>query len=295
MYICKTITNRQGWFSSIRTLGVVGAGQMGTGIALVGAAAKLNVIFYDNSAKQLQTSSDFVLSLLDKDVAKAKITDDNRKATLSRMSHVSSINELSKADFVVEATTEDFAVKSNIFSQLDGLTRSDVILASNTSSISITKLAAVTKRPQQVIGMHFFNPVPVMALVELIRGRQTSDQTFKATLALSETLSKTPTTSADMPGFIANRILMPYINEAVLVLQNGIATREDIDATLKLGCNVPMGPLRLADFIGLDTCLSIMKVLHNGLGDKYSPAPLLQQYVDAGWLGKKSKRGFYEY
>jgi len=236
-----------------------------------------------------------VLSLLDKDVAKAKITDDNRKATLSRMSHVSSINELSKADFVVEATTEDFAVKSNIFSQLDGLTRSDVILASNTSSISITKLAAVTKRPQQVIGMHFFNPVPVMALVELIRGRQTSDQTFKATLALSETLSKTPTTSADMPGFIANRILMPYINEAVLVLQNGIATREDIDATLKLGCNVPMGPLRLADFIGLDTCLSIMKVLHNGLGDKYSPAPLLQQYVDAGWLGKKSKRGFYEY
>jgi len=203
--------------------------------------------------------------------------------------------QLSKADFVVEATTEDFAVKSNIFSQLDGLTRSDVILASNTSSISITKLAAVTKRPQQVIGMHFFNPVPVMALVELIRGRQTSDQTFKATLALSETLSKTPTTSADMPGFIANRILMPYINEAVLVLQNGIATREDIDATLKLGCNVPMGPLRLADFIGLDTCLSIMKVLHNGLGDKYSPAPLLQQYVDAGWLGKKSKRGFYEY
>jgi len=205
------------------------------------------------------------------------------------------MNELRSVDFVVEATTEDFAVKSAIFSQLDGLTRSDVILASNTSSISITKLAATTKRPQQVIGMHFFNPVPVMTLVELIRGRQTSDATFKAALELSEKLSKTPTTSADMPGFIANRILMPYINEAIIVLQNGIATREDIDNTLKLGCNVPMGPLRLADFIGLDTCLSIMKVLHTGLGDKYSPAPLLQQYVDAGWLGKKSKRGFYEY
>jgi len=270
---------------------------MGTGIALVAAANKINVILSDSSSQQLTKSIDFAKSLLDKDVAKGKLSDEDRKATLSRLSTSSTLEEFRarNVDFVIEATTEDFGVKKSIFSQLSGITRPDTILASNTSSISITKLAATSNRPDKVIGMHFFNPVPVMTLVELIRGRQTSEETFKTTLALSEAMKKTPTTSADMPGFISNRILMPYINEAVLVFQQGIATKEDIDATLKLGCNVPMGPLRLADFIGLDTCLSIMKVLHEGHGDKYKPAPLLQQYVDAGWLGKKTKKGFYEY
>lgn len=231
-----------------------------------------------------------------KQVAKGKLEDSVRVDTMSRIVGATSMSELAKTDFVIEAVTENPVLKNKIFADLSSLVPSDVILATNTSSISITKIAAATNRPDRVVGMHFMNPVPIMKLVEIIPGLQTSDETLQTTLTLAQSMEKTTTLSKDMPGFIANRLLMPYINEAVFALSESLGTKEDIDATMKLGTNMPMGPLTLADFIGLDTCLAIMRILHTELGDsKYRPAPLLVKYVEAGWFGKKSGRGFYDY
>nr|KAJ3420596.1 hypothetical protein HK105_005486 [Polyrhizophydium stewartii] len=282
---------------NIESIGVIGAGQMGVGIAHVTAhVSKKPVILLDSNSEQLKKGVELIDLLLQKDVKKGKITDDERAETLSRVSTTTDMSGFSNVDFVIEAVSENPSLKRELFVNLDRITPKHAILASNTSSISITKIAAATTRPEQVIGMHFMNPVPVMKLVEIIPGLATSPETLAATLELAHGMGKTTTQSSDVPGFIANRVLMPYINEAIYVLQEGIATREDIDTTMKLGTNVPMGPLTLGDFIGLDTCLAIMRVLHTQLGDdKYRPAPLLIKYVDAGWLGKKSGRGFYEY
>jgi len=281
---------------SVNTIGVVGAGQMGGGIAQVAATAGYNVVLMDVNGEQLEKAMTLITKLLDKNIAKERITEADKTAILSRLSTTTEMTGLSDVDFAVEAATENVDLKLKIFKQLDEVTKDGIILATNTSSISITKIAAVTKQPENVIGMHFMNPVPVMKLVEVIKGLATSEDTLSTTLAIAEKMGKTTTMSEDIPGFIANRILMPYINEAVQTLYEGIGTVEDIDTTMKLGTNVPMGPLTLADFIGLDTCLSIMQVLHEGLGDsKYRPSPLLVKYVEAGWLGKKSGRGFYTY
>ncbi|KAJ3310240.1 hypothetical protein HDV04_005179 [Boothiomyces sp. JEL0838] len=281
---------------SIQTIGVIGAGQMGVGIAHVSALSGKNVLLLDSSPAQLDKGLKFMDLMLQKDVLKGKITEEERSKHKSLTRTTSDIKDFKDVDFVIEAVSENPNLKRELFMSLDEITPDHAILASNTSSISITKIAAATKRPEKVIGMHFMNPVPIMKLVEVIPGLATSQETLDATLKLAETLKKTTTLSKDVPGFIANRVLMPYINEAIYVLQEGIATREDIDKTMKLGTNVPMGPLTLGDFIGLDTCLSIMRVLHHQLGDdKYRPSPLLVKYVDAGWLGKKTKRGFYEY
>lgn len=270
---------------------------MGYGIAQIAAAkAGMEVLVFDVSEEQLTRGKGLTTKLLNKDVAKGRLTQEAADDALARITNTTNHSDLKSADFIIEAVTENVQLKREIFTRLDELMAPETILATNTSSISITKIAQATSRPDKVIGMHFFSPVPVMSLVEIIVGLQTSDETLAATEALSERLGKTTTRSKDMPGFIANRILMPYINEAVLLLQDGVATREDIDTTMKLGCAVPMGPLTLADFIGLDTCLNILKVLHDGFGDsKYRPAPLLQAYVDAGLLGKKSGKGFYDY
>ncbi|KAI8906348.1 3-hydroxyacyl-CoA dehydrogenase [Gorgonomyces haynaldii] len=282
---------------SFHTVGVIGAGQMGIGIALVAALrAKQNVLVLDSNQSQIEKGLKFIDVLLKKDVLKGKITEDESKEALQRIRSTNSIKNFGDVDFVIEAVSENPSLKRELFMNLDQITPKNAILASNTSSISITKIAAATKRPEQVIGMHFMNPVPVMKGVEVIPGIATAKETLDATLDLAKQMGKTTTISQDVPGFIANRILMPYINEACFVLQEGIATREDIDMTMKLGTNVPMGPLTLGDFIGLDTCLSIMRVLHTQLGDdKYRPCPLLIKMVDAGWLGKKTGRGFYEY
>lgn len=285
--------------NTIQSIAVIGGGQMGTGIAYVGAVlAKTNVAIYDVTQSQVDSSVHFISKLLSKDVAKGKITQADSEAAFARITTSTNLQDIKHRDvgMVIEAASEQLSLKQKLFSELSTLTPPSTLLASNTSSISITKLAASTDRPDKVIGMHFFSPVPVMKIVEIITGLRTSEETLLATQQLSKAMGKTTTRSKDMPGFIANRILMPYINEAVLLLQEGTATREDIDSTMKLGCNVPMGPLELADFIGLDTCLSIMKVLHEGFHDsKYRPAPLLQQYVDAGLLGRKTKKGFYDY
>ncbi|KAJ1643034.1 hypothetical protein J3B02_002835 [Coemansia erecta] len=283
--------------SNIKSMCVVGAGQMGIGIGLVAArVAKLNVQFIDSSPVQLEKGLAFLDKLLIKDVNKGRCTEDERAEAKSRISTVSSISEMASADFVIEAVSENPELKLKIFSELSEKLSGDTILATNTSSISITKIASAARRPENVIGMHFMNPVPVMKLVEVIPGLQTSRETLDITLELAKRMGKVTTMSQDVPGFIANRLLMPYINEAVIALQEGIATKEDIDTTMKLGTNNPMGPLTLADFIGLDTCLAIMKVLHSELGDsKYRPAVLLQKYVDAGWLGVKTGRGIYDY
>lgn len=281
----------------ISTIGVVGAGQMGTGIAWVTAVrAKLNVKIMDVHQTQLDDSLAFSRKLLQKDVTKERITQAEADEAFSRISTTDSLEGLKDVDFIVEAATENINLKTKIFSQLDTITRPSVILATNTSSISITKIAAATSRPEKVIGMHFFSPVPVMKLTEIISGLRTSAETLDTTTTLAQQMGKVTTTSQNVPGFISNRVLMPMINEAFFVLGEGIATKEDIDTTMKLGTNVPMGPLTLADFIGLDTCLNIMQVLHEGFGDsKYRPAPLLQQYVDAGLYGRKAGMGVYEY
>lgn len=283
--------------SSIKKIGIVGAGQMGNGIAQVAAAQNFEVVLFDISSGSLDKGLGAIASSCDRMIKKATMTEEQKKALLSKIKPTTSMNDLASCDFVVEAATENIELKLNIFKQLDEIIKKEAILTSNTSSISITKIASVTKRPSQVAGMHFMNPVPLMQLVEGIRGLQTSDETFKATKELSEKLGKVFVESVkDMPGFIVNRVLMPMINEAVYTLHEGIASVESIDQAMKLGTNQPMGPLTLADFIGLDTCLAIMNVLHDGLADsKYRPCPLLVKYVEAGWLGRKSGRGFYNY
>jgi len=280
----------------IKTLGVVGAGQMGSGIAQVAAASGLSVIMSDIKDEFVQRGTSAIKESLGRLVKKEKMTAADQQAVLGRISGTTSLSDMGRADFVVEAATENEALKLNIFRELDGICRPGVILSSNTSSISVTKIAGATKRPEKVIGMHFMNPVPMMKLVEIIKGLATSEETFALTRDLSVRMGKTPVPANDFPGFIANRILMPMINEAVYCLFEGVGTPQDIDEIMKLGMNHPMGPLTLADLIGLDTCLAIMKVLHSGLGDaKYRPCPLLVKYVDAGWLGRKSGRGFYKY
>ncbi len=276
--------------------GVIGAGTMGNGIAQVAARAGFQVTIRDLSEDFLQRGLKAINKSLQRDVDKERLTAEEKQAILSRITTTTELSALKDAFIVVEAVTENLAVKREIFSALDVITAPTAILASNTSSISITKLGAATNRPGQVIGMHFMNPVPVMKLVEVIRGIATSDDTYKKVHELSESLGKTPLDCQDYPGFVSNRILMPMINEAIFALFEGVANRESIDGIMKMGMNHPMGPLTLADFIGLDVCLAILNVMHEGLGDsKYRPCPLLKRYVDAGWLGRKSGRGFYEY
>jgi len=278
------------------TIGVIGAGTMGNGIAQVAARAGFTVIMRDVEDEFLERGLKSIDRSLQRDVDKARLAEEEKRAIISRISVTTALDALKDADFVVEAVTENFAVKADIFRALDELTKPEAILASNTSSISITKLGGATRRPDKVIGMHFMNPVPVMKLVEVIRGIATSDETYQRTHDLTERLEKIPLECNDSPGFVSNRVLMPMINEAIFALHENVATRESIDGIMKLGMNHPMGPLTLADFIGLDVCLAILNVLHEELGDpKYRACPLLKRYVDAGWLGRKSGRGFYQY
>jgi 3-hydroxybutyryl-CoA dehydrogenase len=285
--------------NALRRLGVVGAGQMGTGIMLVAAqqAGIDRLIIFDERAAATQAALAFAEKHFTRAVEKGRLSGLEREEALKRIVLSDSLDELAVgSQFIIEAASEKPDVKLAIFETLDAVAPSSTILATNTSSVSITRIAAATRRPDKVIGMHFFNPVPVMKLVEIIPGLQTSDATLALTAQLAERLGKTVARAADSPGFVSNRLLMPYINEAVLALSEGVGTKEDIDTVMKLGTGVPMGPLTLADFIGLDTCLSILRVLQSDLGlDKYAPAPLLVRYVDAGWLGKKSRRGFYNY
>ncbi|KAF9142986.1 hypothetical protein BGX30_001648 [Mortierella sp. GBA39] len=282
----------------VKHVGILGAGQMGLGIALVAAnVAKLPVLLLDTNEAQLSKGMKFMDSLLKKDIAKGRLTEAQAEETRSRVKTTQKMADFANVDFVIEAVSENPLLKANLFRDLAQATPKHAILASNTSSISITKIAAAAKgREEQVIGMHFMNPVPVMKLVEIIPGLATSNDVLRTTKDLAVAMGKTCTVSQDVPGFVANRLLMPYINEAIIAYETGIASKEDIDTTMKLGTNMPMGPLTLADFIGLDTCLAIMKVLHEQLGDtKYRPSVLLNKMVDAGWVGKKSGRGFYVY
>ena len=281
---------------SIATFGVIGAGQMGGGIAQVAAASGLDVILNDIEEAFVLRGLDVIGRNLQRAVDKGRLKEAERQRILNRIQASTRLEDMAAADFVVEAATENEPVKFQIFKDLDRICKAGVILATNTSSIPIGRIAAQTGRPDKVIGMHFMNPVPVMKLVEVIRALATSDETFETTWTLAEKFGKTPAQASDYPGFIANRILMPMINEAVFCLYHGVGTREDIDTVMRLGMNHPMGPLALADLIGLDTCLAIMETLYEGFKDsKYRPCPLLRKYVEAGWLGRKTGRGFYEY
>jgi len=280
----------------VKTIMVVGAGQMGSGIAQVCAVAGYDVLLYDISEAQLDKGIANIEKLLARQVEKGKMTAADQDAALSRLSRSTDLRDAANADLVIEAVVENMDVKTKLFAELDEIARPETILASNTSSLPITEIAAATKRAEKVIGMHFMNPVPVMKLVEIIRGLATADEVYETIEAVTRTLGKVPVEVNDFPGFISNRVLMPMINEAIYALYEGVATKEAIDEVMKLGMNHPMGPLTLADFIGLDTCLYIMETLHEGFGDdKYRPCPLLRKYVKAGWLGRKTGRGFYTY
>jgi 3-hydroxybutyryl-CoA dehydrogenase len=280
----------------MKNIVVIGGGTMGNGIAHTAAASGLDVTLVDVSEEILKRAVANISANLQRGVDKGKMTAEERDAILSRIRLTPDLESIADADIVIEAIIENLEAKTSLFGQLDTFTKPECILASNTSSISITKIAAATKRPDKVIGMHFMNPVPVMTLVEVIRGIATSDETWQKVEDLAKRLGKTPIEVNDYPGFISNRVLMPMINEAIFTLYEGVATREAIDGVMKLGMNHPMGPLTLADFIGLDVCLAILRVLEQGFGDpKYRPCPLLVKMVDAGWLGRKSGRGFYDY
>ena len=280
----------------IKTFGVIGAGQMGSGIAQVAAMSGLNVIMNDIKKEFVDKGLASIAKILSRGVEKGKMSEEEKKAVEGRITASLSLADMASADYVIEAATENEKIKFQIFNELDEICKNQVILATNTSSIPIGRIAAQTRRAEKVIGMHFMNPVPVMKLVEIIPGLATSDETFQITWDLAEKFGKTPAKANDYPGFIANRILLPMINEAVYCLYHGVGSREDIDTVMKLGMNHPMGPLALADLIGLDTCLAIMETLYDGFKDsKYRPCPLLRKYVEAGWLGKKVGKGFYEY
>ncbi|HHW38109.1 MAG TPA: 3-hydroxybutyryl-CoA dehydrogenase [Bacillales bacterium] len=281
---------------SIQKVMVIGAGQMGSGIAQVCAMAGFDVILQDLKQAFLDRGMGIIDKNLQRQVDKDRMTSDEKTAILARLQPSTDIQSASEVDIVIEAAVENMEIKSSIFKQLDEIAPAHTILATNTSSLPITEIAAVTKRPEKVIGMHFMNPVPVMKLVEIIRGLATADEVYQAIEDMTKKLNKVPVEVNDFPGFVANRVLMPMINEAIYTVYEGVATPEAVDEVMKLGMNHPMGPLTLADFIGLDTCLYIMEVLHEGFGDdKYRPCPLLRKYVKAGWLGKKSGRGFYKY
>ncbi|MCR8870259.1 3-hydroxybutyryl-CoA dehydrogenase [Bacillus sp. AFS026049] len=280
----------------IQKVMVIGAGQMGSGIAQVCAMSGYEVLLHDLKNEYVEKGLGTIAKNLSRQVEKGKMESEEKDAILSRLTSSTNLKNAAAVDLVIEAAVENMEIKTRIFAELDEITPRHVILASNTSSLPITEIAAATKRPEKVIGMHFMNPVPVMKLVEVIRGLATADEVYQEVEKMAESLNKVPVEVNDFPGFVANRILMPMINEAIYTLYEGVSTKEAIDDVMKLGMNHPMGPLTLADFIGLDTCLYIMETLHQGLGDdKYRPCPLLRKYVKAGWLGKKSGRGFYEY
>ncbi len=280
----------------IKNVGIVGAGQMGCGIAHVAAVAGYKVHIYDLSPERIETGLATINGNFARQVSSGKMTEEDRKKAMALIKGSADINDLSDADLVIEAATEDETVKRKIYAQVCSVLKPEAILATNTSSLSITRLASATDRPERFMGIHFMNPVPVMKLVELVRGIATEEKTFSAAKEFVATLDKTITVAEDFPAFIVNRILLPMINEAIYTLYEGVGSVDAIDTAMRLGANHPMGPLQLADFIGLDTCLSIMQVLHDGLADsKYRPCPLLVKYVEAGWLGRKSGRGFYDY
>jgi 3-hydroxybutyryl-CoA dehydrogenase len=280
----------------IKSIGVIGAGQMGNGIAHVSALAGYDILLNDTSGERIQAGLATINGNLARQIAKKTISEDDRKKALARIKPVEKISDLAQCDLVIESATEKEEVKRKIFAEICQSLKPEALLASNTSSISITRLGSATDRPERFIGIHFMNPVPLMELVELVRGIATGDETFDTAKEYVQSLGKTSAVSEDFPAFIVNRILLPMINEAIYVLYEGVGNVEAIDSSMRLGAHHPMGPLELADFIGLDTCLSIMQVLHDGLADsKYRPCPLLVKYVEAGWLGRKTKRGFYDY